>query len=123
MIDACRTIHAYVHQGRIGVLVELATQSDFTTRIDEFIELRNDLAMHIAASAPQDLAALLAQPFVKDRELTVARHIAEVSARLAECIAITRFVRWDQTLAPIEPSPEPPKRPAVILHGTFGRPI
>ena len=119
MIDACRTIHAYVHQGRIGVLVEIATETDFAARTDEFAGLCRDIAMHIAASAPSDIDALLAQPFVKDDATTVAQRIAIVSTQLAKRIAIKRFVRWDQAIPPIVLPPEPPKQPAVILRGVF----
>lgn len=48
-------IHSYVHGGKIGVLVELNCETDFVARTDDFKTLANDLALHIAASAPQYL--------------------------------------------------------------------
>ena len=113
MIAAYRTIHAYVHCGRIGVLVECEAETDFAMRTDVFAELRKDVAMHIAASNPGNIPVLLAQPFVKEPALTVAERIAVASSLLAERVTITRFVRWDQELEWPEP-PEPPKTPAVI---------
>src|SRR6185437_7844769 len=46
-------IGAYNHDGRIGVLVEVNCETDFVARGEIFNELVKDLAMHIAASAPQ----------------------------------------------------------------------
>lgn len=46
-------IGSYNHDGRIGVLVEVNCETDFVARNDIFTGLVKDLAMHIAASAPQ----------------------------------------------------------------------
>jgi elongation factor Ts len=46
-------IEGYVHGGRIGVLVEVNCETDFVTRTDDFKALAHDIAMHIAASAPE----------------------------------------------------------------------
>lgn len=46
-------IEAYVHGGRIGVIVEVNCETDFVTRTDDFKALAHDVAMHIAASAPE----------------------------------------------------------------------
>ena len=45
---------SYVHHnGKIGVLVELNCETDFVAKNEMFMELGKDIAMHIAASAPQ----------------------------------------------------------------------
>jgi elongation factor Ts len=50
-------IGSYLHQqaGRpvIGVLVELASETDFVAKSDDFQQAANDIAMHIAAASPQ----------------------------------------------------------------------
>lgn len=46
-------IGSYVHDGRIGVLVEVNCETDFVAKTDEFKDLVKDLALHIAASAPE----------------------------------------------------------------------
>lgn len=43
----------YNHDGRIGVLVEVNCETDFVARNEIFVDLVKDVAMHIAASAPQ----------------------------------------------------------------------
>ncbi len=46
-------IHSYIHAGgRIGVLVEVNCETDFTAKSDAFQEFVKNLAMHIAASNP-----------------------------------------------------------------------
>lgn len=42
----------YLHDNRIGVLVEVNCETDFVARNEIFTDLVKDLAMHIAASAP-----------------------------------------------------------------------
>src|SRR6185437_5670461 len=46
-------IGTYNHDGRIGVLVEVNCETDFVARNELFTNLVKDLAMHIAASAPE----------------------------------------------------------------------
>ena len=45
-------IEGYVHSGRIGVIVEVNCETDFVTRTEDFKSLAHDIAMHIAALAP-----------------------------------------------------------------------
>jgi len=47
-------VHSYIHAGgKIGVLLEVNCETDFVARTDGFQELVHDIAMHIAAAAPQ----------------------------------------------------------------------
>ncbi|MGQ9618264.1 MAG: translation elongation factor Ts [Candidatus Aminicenantia bacterium] len=47
-------IGAYVHSnGKIGVLVEVACETDFVAKNEEFLSLVKSLAMHIAAMSPK----------------------------------------------------------------------
>ena len=113
-MDAVHVIDSYVHNGRVAVLVELSTESDYATRTDEFKALIRDVAMHIVASSPASVALLLEQPFVKESALTVGQLIANASSVLRERISIERFVRWD-TASAVPLGPEPPKSPAVAV--------
>lgn len=46
-------IHSYIHAGgRIGVLLEINSQTDFVARTDKFKDLAKDIAMQIAAMNP-----------------------------------------------------------------------
>ncbi len=46
-------IGSYIHNGKIGVLVEVNCESDFVARNADFQALVKDVAMHIAASDPR----------------------------------------------------------------------
>jgi elongation factor Ts len=50
-------VGTYNHDGRIGVLVEVNCETDFVARGEIFAGLVKDLAMHIAATAPQYVSA------------------------------------------------------------------
>ncbi len=50
------TVASYIHAGgAVGSMVELACETDFVSKNEEFQKLAYDLAMHIAASAPEFL--------------------------------------------------------------------
>jgi elongation factor Ts len=47
-------VYAYIHgNGRIGVLIEVNCETDFVARNEDFIGFTRDVAMQIAAMAPQ----------------------------------------------------------------------
>jgi elongation factor Ts len=49
-------VTSYIHSGsKIGVLVEVNSETDFVARNPKFTELSRDIAMHVAAMAPQYL--------------------------------------------------------------------
>jgi len=50
-------IGSYNHDNRIGVLVEMNCETDFVARNELFTNLVKDIAMHIAASAPEFVSA------------------------------------------------------------------
>lgn len=50
------TVTSYIHAGgKIGVLVEVNSETDFVARNPKFAELSRDIAMHVAAMSPQYL--------------------------------------------------------------------
>ena len=47
-------VDSYIHMGgKVGVLVEVNCETDFVAKTDEFKELVHDIALQIAASAPE----------------------------------------------------------------------
>jgi elongation factor Ts len=50
-------VGTYNHDGRIGVLVEINCETDFVARNEIFQNLVKDVAMHVAASAPEYVSA------------------------------------------------------------------
>jgi elongation factor Ts len=121
-------VWAYIHGGqagqsggRIGALVEVNCETDFVARTDDFRDLARDLAMQVAASAPQyvsedqipedvlrkgveeagdrkrfiEHAALLSQPFIKEPGRTIEDLIKERIGKLGENIVVRRFARFE----------------------------
>jgi elongation factor Ts len=50
-------IGSYIHDSRIGVLVEVNCETDFVARNEIFTDLVKNIAMHIAASNPEYVSA------------------------------------------------------------------
>lgn len=88
------TISAYIHQGTIGALVELQSETDFVSKNQDFKSLADDLAMQVAATDPADTEAFLASPFIKDPNSTVNDLIQTATQKFGERIVINRFVRF-----------------------------
>lgn len=86
-------IESYVHNGRIGVLLDLRAETDFVVRSDDFQQLAKELVMHIAAAAPENNEELLAQPYVRDDSKTIDALIKEVASRVGENIRLGGFSR------------------------------
>lgn len=104
-------IETYIHHTKhIGTLVELNCETDFVAHTDEFKELAHDLAMQIAANAPQFItiedmppetetdpqaACLLSQLFIKEPTKTVQEVITETITKVGENIKVRRFTRFE----------------------------
>jgi elongation factor Ts len=89
-------------------MVELGCETDFVARTSEFKELAHDIAMQVAAMAPEYLdeaeikegdsrpgaqVSLLQQPFIKDNSSSVGDMIQELAAKLGENVRVLRFSR------------------------------
>ncbi|NLW42041.1 MAG: translation elongation factor Ts [Tissierellia bacterium] len=48
-------IESYIHGGRIGVIVEVNSETDFVAKNDEFKQFCKDIAMQVAAANPKYL--------------------------------------------------------------------
>lgn len=89
-------VEAYVHTNqRIGSLLEIRSETDFVARNPEFKKLAHDIAMHIAASAPESVPALLEQPFIKDESKTIGALVTEAISKFGENIQITNISRFE----------------------------
>ena len=106
-------IESYVHDGRIGVLVEMDVSDTFAFRSDSFKDFARDVALQVAAMNPASVEELVAQPSVKDPEHTVAERMALLVQEIRTDVLVRRFVRWDTELQRPD-FPGPPRTPAVI---------
>ena len=71
--EGCVT--SYIHDGRIGVLVEINSETDFVGKGDAFQALAKDIAMHVAASNPTylDPSEIPAETADKQKEIYAAQ--------------------------------------------------
>ncbi len=70
-------VQAYVHANNsVSATVVLACETDFVAKNEEFIKLAYDIAMHVAAMAPEFLAA----SDVKEEDTAAARSVFEEEA-------------------------------------------
>ena len=89
------TVASYIHGNKkMGVLVELSCETDFVAQNDEFVSASNQIAMHIGAMEPADVAALLEQPFIMNPELTIKQVVDGLVQKTGERVEIARFVRY-----------------------------
>lgn len=88
-------LESYIHNGRVGVILELRCETDFVARTEDFKNLAHDLAMHIAAMNPENIEALLTQPFVKDPSKTINDVVKQVIGKIGENMVVERFMRYE----------------------------
>src|SRR6476659_1293827 len=55
-------ITSYIHNGRVGVLLEVNCETDFVAKTDDFKSFVKDVSMHIAGASPVPL-------YVSDAEI------------------------------------------------------
>ena len=66
-------VYNHMNQGQICVMVEVNCETDFVSKTDKFIELVNNIAMHIAASRPQYLTREDVPEAVVNKEQEIAK--------------------------------------------------
>lgn len=77
----------------VGVLVEVNCETDFVAKTDDFKNLVQTIAKHIAKKNPANVEELLEQNFVDDESTTISGLINAAVAKIGEKISIRRFVR------------------------------
>jgi len=81
-------IASYVHGDKIGALVEVNCETDFVARTDDFRTFARDVAMHIAASAPEYLnpESVPEEVVAKEREIYAGQATGKPEAVAAKII-------------------------------------
>jgi elongation factor Ts len=90
-------VTSYIHAGgKIGVLVEVNSETDFVARNPKFGELTRDIAMHIAAMSPQyiDRASVPGEVVDKARGEFVANVPAGKPPEVAQKIVEGKLNKW-----------------------------
>jgi elongation factor Ts len=82
-------VEAYIHTGaKLGVLIELNSETDFVAKTDEFRGLAREIALHVAAANPLALSReeVPAELVEKEKEIFKAQLEAEGKKRPPEVI-------------------------------------
>lgn len=88
-------IESYIHHNnKIGVLLELACETDFVAKNEEFKKLAHEIALQIAAGEYGDCKTLLESDFFKDTSVKIVDLIKEAAAKFGENIELKRFVKF-----------------------------
>ena len=76
-------VHAYVHtNGRVGAMVEVACETDFVARNEDFKSFVHEVAMQVAAANPLYLKIEDVPKEVKEKELQLYREELEMAGKL-----------------------------------------
>ena len=72
-------VDAYIHGGRIGVIVEVNSETDFVAKTEEFKEFVKDMAMQVAASNPKYVSRedVPEEEIEREREVLIAQALNE----------------------------------------------
>lgn len=88
-------LKSYIHNGRVGVLLDIRCETDFVARGEDFQNLANEVAMQITAMGPESVEELLKQPYVKDESMVTEELIKRVIAKTGENMKVERFCRYE----------------------------
>jgi elongation factor Ts len=86
---------SYIHNNKVGVLLELRCETDFVARSEPLQKLAHEITMHIAAMSPEDVEELLDQSYIRDESQTIDQLVKEVIAKTGENIIVERFCRYE----------------------------
>jgi elongation factor Ts len=94
-------VASYIHHNnKVGVLVEVLTETDFVAKNDLTVELGKNIALQISAMNPKDVKELESQEFIKDSSKTIGDLVKEVIAKTGENIRIGKFARIEVGAVP-----------------------
>ena len=78
---------SYIHPGaKLGVLLELNCETDFVAKTDDFVNLGNDIAMHIAATDPLAVSSENISNEIIEKEKEIYTDQAKKTNKPAEII-------------------------------------
>ena len=80
------SIFSYIHEGRMGVILELQCETDFVDRSDDFKNLGQNLCLQIVASQPRFVTSDEVDTSIIDEEMEIQKKILEGENKPAEII-------------------------------------
>lgn len=92
-------IGSYVHNGKIGVLVEVNCETDFVARNEEFQQLVKDICLHIASSSAEYVSREEIPAEVIEEEKRIESGKADLAGKPAEIVDKIVTGRVDKLMA------------------------
>ncbi len=80
--------------GKTGVLVETACETDFSANTESMRDFAINVAEHIAHQDAKDVEELMTQVHAKNGKLTIKSMLDELTAKICENIKVNRFNRF-----------------------------
>ena len=85
-------IFSYVHQGRIGVLLQMGCGTDFVAKTPDFENLAKEILLQIVSGLPGELTE---QEWIRDSSKKIGDLLNDVSKKTGEKISVWRAERWE----------------------------
>jgi elongation factor Ts len=94
------TIQTYIHSNaKVGVLIEVDTETDFVARNDDLVDFAKEVAMHIAAAAPEYVSEDDVDEERRTAELRVyEQEAADKPENVRSKIAEGKLRKWYETV-------------------------
>ena len=82
-------------EGTSGVLVEVACETDFVARNEDFVKFASTLVDQMARSKATDTESFLAETSTNDASQTIAEYVKQTSAKTGEAVNVRRVARFE----------------------------
>ena len=87
-------VYSYIHgNGKAGSLINLACETDFVAKTDDFKKLCHEIAMQVVTEDFSDTESLLKSAYIRDESKTISDLINAVIAKTGEKVELKGFCR------------------------------
>ena len=76
-------------------MVEIACETDFVAKNDQFVALCKEVAMQVSAMNPKDVKELEEQSYIRDGSKKVGELVKELIGKTGENMRVVRFSRFE----------------------------
>jgi elongation factor Ts len=79
-------IFSYIHEGRIGVLVEILCETDFVSRSEDFKSFGQNICLHVVATQPRFINSEEVDSTIIEEEMEIQRKLLLTENKPADII-------------------------------------
>jgi len=98
-------IEAYIHMGKIGVLLELNCETDFVAKTDQFQALAKEIALQIAAQGPHYISRDRIPEEVIEKQREVIKKVAldeKKAPDIIDKVTAGKLEKWFKSVCLLE---------------------